>query len=184
MTILSSRIYIILYLENNFNAEKNMIVEKIDNWLNGREKLPKYKTMENYIRDNSNKLEKINKLLNNNVYSNIRKRCNDHIHYNYFQYMTSNDNQIFNPQRITFLNQLSSDIRYIFIKHFILLFTLNESYMMSSDYVDYLDIGETPPEGTQYLVAPFIQDVFDNIIKVYKKDLAAEIKKITHMKLE
>lgn len=177
-------IYALLYLKNEFNIEKNMIVEKIDNWLSGREKLPTYKDMNKYIRDNLNKLKEINKLLNDNVYSGIRKRCNDHTHYNYFQYMISNDNQIFNPRRITFLDQLSSDIRYIFIKHFILLFTLNEIYMMSSDYVDYLDMGQTPPEGTQYLVAPFIQDVFDNIIKVYEKDLAAEIKKTTYMKLE
>jgi hypothetical protein len=177
-------IYAILYLDNNFNIESNMIVEKINNWLNGKEKLPDYKTMHNYISNNSTKLKKINKLLNGNAYLNIRKRCNDHTHYNYFQYMMSNDNMIFNPERITYLNQLSSDIRYIFIKHFSLLFTLNDVYMMSSDYVDYMDIGQTPPEGTQYLVAPFIQDVFNSIIKVHAKDLANEIKKATSMELE
>ena len=56
--------------------------------------------------------------------------------------------------------------------------------MMSSDYLDYLDIGQTPPEDSQYRVAPFVQNIFDNIIKVYRNDLAEEIIKTTSMKLE
>ncbi|MHB1664974.1 MAG: hypothetical protein ACYCT7_06920 [bacterium] len=176
-------IYTISYLENNFNIENNMVVKQIYNWLKGREKLPTYKKMNNYIQNNSNKLKKMNKLLNVDAYLNIRTRCNDHIHYNYFQYMMSNDNAIYNPMRITFLNQLSSDIRHIFIKHLILLFTLNDIYMMSSYYMDCLDVGETPPEGSQYLISSFIQDVFDNVIKVYEKDLAEEFKKTTSMEL-
>ena len=55
---------------------------------------------------------------------------------------------------------------------------------MSSDYVDSLDVGITPEEDSQYRVAPFIQEIFNNIIKTNRPDIAEEIKKNTEMKLE
>lgn len=56
--------------------------------------------------------------------------------------------------------------------------------MMSSYYVDSLDCGLTPEEGSQYFVAPFVQKVFDTAIKKNRMDLAEEIKSKTSMKLE
>ena len=45
-------IYTNLYLEEHFSV-KNFIVEKIDNWLKGREELPEYRIMSSYIRNAS-----------------------------------------------------------------------------------------------------------------------------------
>jgi len=175
-------IYADLYLEDNFSIE-NMVVQQINNWLHGKEKLPTYKIMNNYL-SNHQKLQSINKLLlHEHHYSHLRQRLNDHTHYNFFQYMMFNDNEIYNPKRIETLGQMSNDIRDIFIKHFIWLFTIKDHYMMSSDYRDYLDCGETPPEGSQYDVANFIQEVFENIIKIYREDLAIELKNSTCMNL-
>ncbi|MBU1297552.1 MAG: hypothetical protein KKB77_00145 [Bacteroidetes bacterium] len=56
--------------------------------------------------------------------------------------------------------------------------------MLSSDYVDSMDLGLTPEEDSQYLVAPFIQEIFDKVIKKNRMDLALEIKSHTAMKLE
>ena len=95
-----------------------------------------------------------------------------------------NDNQIYINDRLKTLDELSDDIRDIFIKHFIWLFTLNEHYMTSSDYMDSLECGITPEEGSQYYVAPFIQEVFDGIIKKHRMDLALELKNTTCMKLK
>lgn len=36
---------------------------------------------------------------------------------------------------------------------------------MASDYMDYMEMGITPPEGSEYWIASFAQDVFDKIIK-------------------
>jgi hypothetical protein len=55
--------------------------------------------------------------------------------------------------------------------------------MMASDYIDYLDLGLTPEEGSQYLVAPFIQNIFDTEIKTKRIDLYLEIKNHTPMLL-
>ena len=48
---------------------------------------------------------------------------------------------------------------------------------------DHLDVGIKPDEDLLYEVAPFIQDVFDRIIKKKRPDIADEIKKNTSMHL-
>lgn len=56
--------------------------------------------------------------------------------------------------------------------------------MRASNYTDCLDAGITPKEGSQYYVAPFIQAVFNNLIKIKRPDIAMEIKGKTAMLLE
>ena len=40
--------------------------------------------------------------------------------------------------------------------------------MMASDYIDSLEIGMTPPEGSERWIAPFAQEAFDKYIVPYK----------------
>jgi len=176
-------IYEILYLKDNFSIE-NFIVKKINDWLHNRKRLPRYRDMMEYICK-SQELSRVNKMLDlKGRYQNIRDKCNDHTHYNLFYYMMLNDNQIYLKDRMKFLDELSGDVRDIFIQHFIWLFMLNWQYMMSSDYVDSIECGISPEVDSQYWVAPFVQKVFDRIIKKYRMDLALEIKNTTCMKLE
>jgi hypothetical protein len=175
-------IYSGLYLEDNVNVD-NFIVEKIDNWLNGKEQLPEYRIMSQYVRA-SKKLKQITDLLyKDDRYKKIRNRCNDNAHYNFYYNVLLNDNEIHLPYRLKVLNQFSSDIRNIFILHCSYLFFANEHYMCSSDYVDSLDCGLTPQEGSQYWVATFIQEAFDKITKKHRPDIAHVILTNTCMKL-
>lgn len=176
-------VYSNLYLNDNFRIE-NFIVDKIDNWVKGKEQLPEYRVMSQYIRS-SKKLSKIYKLLyKDTTYRNIRERCNDHTHYNYFQNVLLNDNEVYLRNRLSSLDTFSKDLENIFVLHFSYLFYLNDHYMMSSDYLDSMDCGLTPEKGSQYFVAPFVQKVFDSVIKISRMDIAKEIKSKTSMKLE
>lgn len=176
-------VYSNLYLDDNFSIE-NFVVEKINNWLHGKEQLPKYRVMSDYIRK-SEKLAEINVLLyKDNVYREIRERCNDHTHYNFYQNLLLNDSEIYLKNRFGILNQFSKDLQHLFILHFTYLFYLKDHYMMSSDYVDSMDLGLVPEEDSQYFVAPFIQEIFDKVIKKNRMDLAVEIKRHTTMRLE
>ena len=182
-------IYVNLYLKDNFSIEE-FVVEKIDNWLKVKEKLPAVKEMSNYI-SKSHKLKKITSALQitedlkeKSVYKLIRNRCNDYIHYNYYKNVIINDNQIGFVNRIKYLDLFFDDLKNILILHLSLLFFLEENYMSSSDYLDYLDCGLKPEEGSQYWVAPFIQKVFDKWIKKYRPDIANIIKNSTFMKLD
>lgn len=176
-------IYASLYLQNEVSLE-NFIVKKIDNWLNGIEAIPEYRIMSSYIR-NSEKFTELNKLLHKDErYKRIRKRCNDHTHYNFYHNVLLNDNEIYLPYRIKALSQYQNDIKNIFILHLAYLFYLNEHYMASTDYIDALDCGLTPEENSQYWVSPFIQEIFDKVIKTNRPDIANLIIEKTCMSLK
>ena len=81
-------IYTNLYVEENSTLEK-YIVDKIQNWIKGTNKLPTYREISQYIC-NSDRLKPISELITKNEhYKNIRKRCNDHLHYNYYHTLVS-----------------------------------------------------------------------------------------------
>jgi hypothetical protein len=176
-------IYTNLYLDDNFSIE-NFVVNKINNWLHGKEQLPEYRVMSDYIRK-SEKLAEINGLLNRDKrYKEIRERCNDHTHYNFYKNLLLNNSEMPIVKRSAILNLFSRDLENLFILHLSYLFYLKDEYMMSSDYMDSMDLGLPPEEGSQYLVAPFVQEVFDKVIKNNRMDLAIEIKNHTAMRLE
>jgi hypothetical protein len=178
-------IYAMLFLndEENIIADNFFIENKISNWLEDKEPLPGFGKIKQYIL-RSDKLKVINDLLYKDTkYSKVRERCNGNTHYNYFYYVILNDNEAYIEKRIGILSTLSADLQSLFILHFVSIFTINDHYMASPDYIDYLDMGEIPPEDSQYWVSPFIQEAFDNVIKPNRPDLAAEIIGKTCMQL-
>lgn len=176
-------IYTNLYLDDHFSID-NFIVERIDNWRSGKEQLPRFPVMSEYIKD-SEKLKPITELLQKQeLYKKIRERCNDHTHYNFYHNLLLNNNQIRLKDRVKYINLFQTDLTAIFVQHFTYLFYLNEHYMMSSDYGDYTYVGLTPEEDSQYLVASFIQEAFDKYIKVYSPDIARMLKSKTVMNLK
>ncbi len=175
-------IYSTLYLQNNHTLE-SFIVEKINDWLHGKEKLPSYNEMKQYI-EKDHKLANIKSVFDTDKrYTTIRERCNDHMHYNFFHYMMINDKRMYDDKRIVILDTLKRDIKDLFVLHFGYLFTLNDIYFMSSDYIDELECGASPKEEMLYWVAPPIQNVFDEVIKVHRADLAEVMKNATKMEL-
>ena len=176
-------VYTNLYLNDHFSID-NFIVENIDNWRSGKQTIPEYRVISKYIKD-SDKLKGITDLLQSDKrYKEIRDRCNDHTHYNFYFNVLLNDNKIHLPERVNALNLFQKDLIAIFVQHFSYLFYLNDHLMMSSDYVDYLDMGMTPEDGSQYWVAPFIQQAFDEYVKPTRPDIAKELKSRTVMQLE
>jgi hypothetical protein len=176
-------IYTNLYLDDHFSAE-NFVVEKIENWLKGKEQLPDIRGMNNYIQK-SEKVSPIYKLLHQDKrYSELRERCNDNTHYNFYHNVLLNNHKMLPEEKIAFLNRFSKDLENIFVLHLAYLFYVKNEYMMSSDYIDSLDIGVSPEPDSQYWVAPFIQEIFDTVIKKNRMDIALEIKSNTAMQLE
>lgn len=102
-------VYSNLYLKDHFSIE-TFIVEKINNWLQGREQIPEYRVMSQYIR-------------------------------------------------------------------------ASPTLMMSSDHLDALQCNMEPEENSQYWVAPFIQDLFLEVLTPRRPDIAAAIKANSAMQL-
>lgn len=176
-------VYSNLYLQDHQSIEI-YIVEKINSWLNGKEQLPDYRVMSQYIKS-SYKFKEINDLLySDDLYKNIRGRCNDHTHYNYFQNVLLNDSEIYLKGRAHSLNELSGDVKSIFILHLSYICTICQHYMMSSDHLDYLECGMTPPDGSQYWVASFFQNAFSKVLMKERPDIGSAVLNSTAMHLD
>ena len=180
--VITINIYEIVLLKTEFNLE-NFIVEKIDKWLKGKEQLPRIKEMNILIRKCKD-LKNINKILNkDNRYENIRNRCNDHIHCNYFQHMQLNSKINIQNGKV-YIDLINDDLLDLIVLHFAYLFTLNGHYMTSSYYIDCLDLNIEPEEDSKYWVAPFIQEFFNKYIKIRRPDISKKIINNTFMYLK
>jgi len=175
-------IYTHLYLQDNVSIQ-NFIVKQIDDWMQGKARLPEFRIMSPYIR-NATSVAPITALLYaDDRYKRLRERCNDHTHYNFYRNVLLNDNEIALPGRVKVLDQFSKDAHDVFTLHLAYMFFANGQYMMSSDYVDSLECGITPEADSQYWVAPFVQETFDDTVKKFRPDIAAAIKQHTFMRL-
>ena len=175
-------VYSNLYLHDNFSIE-NFVVQKITNWLQGKETLPEYRVMSRYIKA-SPTLKPITAVFGvDDRYKHLRERCNDHTHYNFFRHAMLNDDRVHIKDRDWWLDRFSEDARDIFIQHIGYIFYLNDHYMMSSDHLDALECGMEPEEDSQYWVAPFIQEVFDEVITPRRPDVTYAIKMNSAMQL-
>lgn len=176
-----------LYLEDNYSIE-NFVVEKIEKWRRGIDTIPSFGKMSEYILA-SDKVKVISALLyanggfKNSAFESIRQRCNDHTHYLYYHTILLNDNKVYLKERPAVLEGFRTDLREIFVLHLGYLFYLNDHYMMSSDYLDLLECGERPSEELQYEVAPFVQRIFDEVLKTHRPDIVDAIKGHTKMRL-
>ena len=120
-------IYINLYLTENCNMKNNFSnVQEINAWLENRKFLPhnNFNKMAQYI-EKSNSLKDFFAVINKDIsYSETRNRCNDHLHYNYFDNLLVNDDQVYFNKRIMLLNSFQTDLENIFILHFSCIFIL------------------------------------------------------------
>jgi hypothetical protein len=173
-------IYSILFLDEHFSID-NFIVEQIDSWLNGRDKLPEYRIMSQYIRSSRNVAEITELLLSDDRYKRLRDRCNDHTHYNFYQNLLLNDNELHLRHRSRALDEFLFDVRDVFVFHVAYLFCVRQNYMMSSDHLDALEMGLTPDPDSQHWVAPFIQEAFDRTLVPHRPDVAQCLRDMTDM---
>lgn len=174
-------IYTKLYLAEHFSTQ-NFIVEKIQKWLAGKVQLPQYETMRKYIT-NAQMAKPITTLLPDNRYRSIRDRCNAHTHYKFYHHVLVNDNEVSLPNRMRWLDTFRADAQDLLVMHLGYVFFLKDHYMMSSDYTDALECGVQPAPDSQYWVAPFVQEIFDEVISPRCAKITATIRGSSVMQL-
>lgn len=176
-------IYSILYLDEHFSIE-NFVVEQIDRWLKGTSQLPEYRVMSQYIRSSPRVASITAALYSDDRYKCLRDRCNDHTHYNFYRTVLLNAKDIHLPQRSNSLDAFSADLRDLVVLHLAYLFSAKQHYMMESDYVDCLECGYSPESGSQYWVARYVQEAFDEILAKHRPDVVVIIRSETSMHLD
>ena len=164
-------LYINVYIAENFSLQ-NFMVEKIQQWVNNKQKLPSAEKMLDKIRKHE-PLKELEKLFDfDGIYYRIRRLTNGNTHYNKLYYLWLNNNMIYNSKRVQELDNLYACLLHLFIFHFSYMYMLNPHYMMSSDYIDALDCGSEPIEESQYWVASYVSEVFEKYIVTKRLDVA------------
>lgn len=89
----------------------------------------------------------------------------DSVHSNRFKLMLLNCNTVYIEDRVRHLKNCEVMLNQLFLIHLSFIFHLNSHYLMASDYMNHMEMGMTPPEGSENWIASFAQDAFDKIIK-------------------
>ena len=168
-----------IYKAQKVQAEQsiqNLIIKDIDDWTKKTIRIDGIDKMINEIKSNKSLLNLKRFIDFDGHYKDIRKKCNDNSHFNSLYNLMLNDNMIFSSRRVPELSQLTICLKSLFTLHFAYICMITPAYISSSDYIDCIDCGMVPEEGSQYLVAPFAQKTFGKYIVPYNPKLAAYIK--------
>ena len=147
---------------NNVEKMQSQIVEWIENSLSNLHISQIFK-----IIGNSSKLnDAILKFNMKNRLSFIGQKLNNYTHSNGYSFYNYYINSYKEDELSTELKSLVDDIKYITISFIFLATLCSPGFIMSNDYIEYLECNEVPPEGSQYLVAPFIVDFIKENIEL------------------
>ena len=114
----------------------------------------------------------------------IGERLNNYVHSNGVKYYNRNVNAYRGNELQEQLNSLLEDMQFITVT-FMFLMTVCAPYLiMSTDYIDYLECGDTPPEGSQYWVAPFVVNFLKENLHLIDKSCIDYLRENTSMKFD
>ena len=106
----------------------------------------------------------------------IQRKLNDYTHNNGRTYTQHNLMTICLTDIGICFNQIISSLNFITAFFMVLLILIDPILIGSTDYIDCLDLGLTPAEDSQYLIAPFVQEFIDEYINKINPDLKTFLK--------
>lgn len=146
----------------------NFIVEEVNEWIQGKHRIPKTEKILKYLQQ-SEKTKDLYPLFGWDTYlKKNREMLDDSVHSNRFHLMLLNCNTVYIENRDRHLKNCEIVLNQLFLLHLSFIFHLNPQYLMASTYLEYMEMGFTPPEGCQDWIATFAQEAFDKVIKPHK----------------
>lgn len=181
-------LYVLVYDSNfklgNNSPEYNKIESTICSWLRNELKNFKISQVLQAITKSDHLKEPIIKYDLKSSFNEIGKRLNNYVHGNGYKYYNRNIVSYKDGELIANLKELVESAKYITVVFLFLMILCSPHYAMSTDYVDCLDMNETPPEGSQYWIAPFIQNFIKNNIKLIDSNCLDYLKNNTPMQFD
>lgn len=181
-------LYLILYDTNKkldlSYQSTNKMEDNIERWIKNDLSDLQIGTVLKAIAQSPATKEAVEKYSLHTYFNQLSSRLNNYVHSNGIKYYNCNvmayqDNEL--QER---LNSLLMDMRFITITFLFLLTVCAPHFIMSNDYVDFLDENITPPEDSHYWVAPFIVDFFRENIKLIDKSCIDYLQNNTPMKFD
>lgn len=111
----------------------------------------------------------------------LNKKLNDYVHSNGVSFYNQNVNAYRGKALQSQFEALLEDMRFITITFLFLLALCSPLSIMSTDYMDYLDCNMTPPEDSQYWVAPFICEFLERNLDLIDNNCLKYLQEKTQM---
>ena len=138
-------------------------------------KLPRRSEMIDVIKNWSG-LSALDRLLEKTgTFQSVHKWLNDFVHANAFSHIVMNSGGVLPADAESIVKQCLQIVRRLSVQHISYMLMLNPTLVSSEDYMTVMDDGEQPSKGMQYLVAPFVQEMFDHIFHKWCEDIAQYI---------
>lgn len=119
-----------------------------------------------------------------NAWDNIGKNLNNFVHGNGIMFAQLNYANFDYKTIDKVLNDITFKLSYIVSVFVVLLTLIKPSLIASSDYVDALELGIQPVEGSQYNIAPFIQEFIDTYVIKLHPDIKNFLKDSVYMRFD
>ncbi|RXZ80415.1 hypothetical protein EBB07_18855 [Paenibacillaceae bacterium] len=136
-----------------------------------------------YIKCNTTVGELIKKYKLEEEWRMIIKKLNNFVHNNGKVYCRQNYKILSSKELDQLFAELRIKICFILNIVIVLLVLIKPHYIMSIDHIMFLESNMTPPEDSQYWVAGFIQDFFDQHLSKYNPELKLFLKENTYMNI-
>lgn len=176
-------IYFDVVREDKYDWMKSLVVEDFQKWINGRQWIPHTDKIMSILKE-SKSTKELYPLFGWDTYLKTnREHLDNHVHASSYHSIMLNCQDVYIEKRELQLKNASIILNQIMMLHLSFIFYLNGHYMMAHDHLFYLEEGMTPPENSQYWMASYAQNAFNEFIKPHPK-LATFIKEHCEMNLE
>lgn len=179
-----TRIWMTVILKEKFDIFNNFFVEEVNQWLKFYYRIPKLSKIQQKLKESSYTKELYPFFEWESDFKRYRQFLDDSVHANTYSSVLLNCNVPYHQgvRRKGLLDRILLMLKQFMKVHVAFIFHLSPVYMMASDYEECLNIGMTPPEGSENWIAPFAQKAFDNYIKQDVK-LAYFIRSHSHLNI-
>ena len=181
-------LYIVVYDSCNKldgkSQETDQMEANIERWINNNLDDLHIGTVLQAIGQSSRVRNAVQKYNLKSYFDTLNKRLNDYVHSNGLAFYNRNVNTYQGKTLQKQLQSLMTDMRSITITFLFLLTLCAPLSIMSTDYVDCLDCNMTPPDGSQYWVAPFVTAFFKRNIDLIDESCMKYLHDNTLMEFE
>lgn len=165
-----TNIYLSVILKDKFDIYKGLYVEDVQRWIESSFRIPSLKKILKTLQESPQTQDLYPYFGWKTYLEHNRKFLDDCVHSNRFSRVLFNCNTVYlDDKRENQLENISVLLNQLMTIQVSFIFYLNPAYLMASDYMDYLEFGETPPAGSDQWIAPFAQKAFDKHIKNHSK---------------
>lgn len=181
-TVLAN-IYLDVVREDKFDWMGSCVVMDIADWLKQGHRIPRTEQILKVLKKSKATKDLYPWFGWETYLKESRVLLDNHVHVNNYRSILLNCPEIIIQDREKQLKNASIMLNQIMMIHLSFMFYMNGPYMMSSEYMDYREMGMSPPEGSERWLAPFAQRAFDEFLGPHVK-LAKFIKEYCPMDIK